>query len=159
MVKLRQARIYTRCNGGKECPACRREISELIYSDMLVRRKQNREEARLLMKKAVVNYLCTEKISFVEDYDNDIGIPISIFIPDKKLAIEFSTLRDNRTKELVKNHICKRLGITMIRILDPDVKKYDNCFCFTRKNRDEETVEHIMRKANYICGYPHFYNI
>ncbi len=88
--------------------------------------------------------------SYIENYDTDIGIPISIMLPDMKIAVEFSTLRDNRIKEEVKNIICRRKGFTMVRILEPCVKKYDTCYCIQWKEKTQESLKHVLRMASYM---------
>ena len=96
-----------------------------------------------------VQYVTPE---YIENYDPDIGISISIFLPDMKIAIEFSTLRDNRTKEIVKNTICRRKGFIMVRILEPGVNKYDNCYCIPWKEKTQESLQHVLRMASYILS-------
>ncbi len=145
-----KTRISTRCNGGGECPACRKEMSKQLYYDMLDRRKQARTDSRMFMKNHFLQYLNNEGISCLVDHDPDIGIPISIVIPERKLAIEFSTLRDNRTREYVKNNICKKTGLTMIRILAPGVEPYDNCYCISSNDQSDAALVQILRKVSYI---------
>ena len=147
-----RARIYTRCNGGADCPACRNAMSKQLYYDMLDRRKQERADRRMFIKNRFLQYLNKVGISCLVDHDPDIGIPISIIIPNKKLAIEFSTLRDYRTREYVKNKICKRNGLTMIRILAPGVEAYDNCYCIIMKKREEAEIKRAIRYVSYILG-------
>ncbi len=147
-----RARVYTRCNGGGECPDCRREISRQLYLDMLERRRKDREDRKALMKRTMVQFLEQAGISYIKDYDPDIGIPISLYIPDKKIAVEFSALRDNRTKEYVKNKICRKKGFTMIRILEPGVNRYDNCFCIKWSDRSQKALKHVIGKLSYIMG-------
>ncbi len=147
-----RARIYTRCNGGGECPACRKEISRQNYYDMLDQRTKERKDRRELIKRSVLDHIEKSGISFLENYDPDMGIPISLFLPDMKIAIEFSTLKDNRTREIVKNTICRRKGFTMIRILNPGVNKYDNCFCILWKEKTQKELKHVLRMASYIIG-------
>ena len=119
---------------------------------MLDRRRKDREDRRELMGRAVVQFLEQAGISYIKDYDPDIGIPISLYIPDKKIAVEFSTLRDNRTKEYVKNIICRKKGFTMIRILEPGVNRYDNCFCIKWSDRSQTALKHVIGKISYIMG-------
>ena len=147
-----RARINTRCNGGADCPACRKEISRQNYDDMLERRIKARRDRRELMRNTVLYYIEKTGISYIENYDPDIGIPISIMLPDMKIAVEFSTLRDNRIKEEVKNVICRRKGFTMVRILEPGVKKYDTCYCIQWKEKTQESLKHVLRMASYILG-------
>ena len=77
---------------------------------------------------------------------------MSLYLPDRKLAIEFSNKRESRKKEYVKNLICKRLGITMVRILDPGVASYDNCFCIIRQDDSYEVLEQIYKEVILYTG-------
>ena len=147
-----RARIYTRCNGGGECPVCRHEISEQNYLAMLDDRVKQRAIKRTFAKRTVSSYLRLHKINYINDHETDIGLSISIYLPDHKIAIDFSTKKDNRIRENVKNISCRKRGITMIRILEPGVIKYDNCFCLKRKNESKDSIIPIIEKLHYIIG-------
>ncbi|MBQ7587510.1 MAG: zinc-ribbon domain-containing protein [Lachnospiraceae bacterium] len=147
-----RARISTRCKGGNECPDCRKEISIQNYLAMLESRKLGRRRKRTIARRSIAHYIKKSGLSILEDYDPDIGVPLSLYLPDRKLAIEFSNKRESRKKEYVKNLICKRIGIIMVRILDPGVASYDNCYCITRQDDSCEVLNKSIRKVLYILG-------
>lgn len=144
--------IKTRCNGGGECPACRREFSLQLYQDRLEKEREEWKHKRDLMKKCILYYSKIAGITCKEDHDPEIGLPIAIYLPDMNVAIEVSTRGDKRKYESVKNRILRRRGIVMIRILEPGTKKYDNSFCILRKERSYKTDNAIIEKVFNILG-------
>ena len=57
---------------------------------------------------------------YIHGDDSIIGVPIGLYLPDLKTAIEFYKPHGNKgiyyTEEWVKNGLCRRNHITMIRI-------------------------------------------
>ena len=65
--------------------------------------------------------------------DRMIGIPIEVYIPEKKVGIEFCGSRFNCgsiwMKESAKNWLCLKNGIKLFRIIPPEENGFDNCVC------------------------------
>ncbi len=40
----------------------------------------------------------------------------------------------------------------MIRILEPGVNRYDNCFCIKWSDRSQKALKHVIGKLSYIMG-------
>ena len=128
-----EAVIYTRVHNPK-CPSCvakiRAEERALEESDktgfMISLIKQIAEERGY---KIIVND------------DKEIGVPLTVFFPEKRTAIEFTDTKQNRGPnrrwENGKNWLCKNAGIQMIRIIAPGAKAYANCECIKRPNNGQ----------------------
>ncbi|MCR5205593.1 MAG: hypothetical protein K6E47_11100, partial [Lachnospiraceae bacterium] len=65
--------------------------------------------------------------------DRIIGIPLEVYIPEKKVAIEFCGSRFSSgpiwMKESAKNWLCLKNRIKLFRVIPPGENGFDNCVC------------------------------
>ena len=55
-------------------------------------------------------------------------------------------------EELVKDYLCVRNGIRLVRILDADYPETDQCICIRQENESEEALEEALRATFHIIG-------
>lgn len=70
-----------------------------------------------------------------------IGVELDIYIPSKKIAIEYDGVNwhTNSSLEKEKNKLCQVNNIQLIRIREEGLKIYDDCICITRHDRADKT--------------------
>lgn len=91
-----KAKIYERAIEEKGCPVCEREYLTAFP------------------KLAVMFYSGMKKLSVQTDYDEVIGIPLEIYIPEEKVAIE--TCNGTEKIESLKGHLCKKRNIRLLKV-------------------------------------------
>lgn len=129
-----EAVVYTRVN-NPECPFC---ASRLRAEEKALEQSDKTETMISLIKT-----ISEERgYSISMNDEKEIGVPLAMFLPDKRVAIEFSDTKQNRGSnrrwENAKNWLCKNAGIQMIRILAPGAKAYENCQCIIRPNNGQK---------------------
>ena len=141
--------IATRVRGQK-CPAC-------------LRRERERQKAIETADKTEVMASYIRRLSerydlrIKEHSDKEVGIPLRLYFPDINAAVEISGKEarqgPERRLEDAKNWLCFNAGIRMIRILSPDVRPFDNCFCIKRKDNSlKEAVEAVKKVMRILAG-------
>ena len=131
-----KAVVYTRVKGQK-CPNClkrrRFEENELKKCDKVNYLKEN------LRKTADLH-----RLRVIFDDDSEIGVPLSFYFPDNRIAVEImgksQNLKAIHNYENGKNWLCRNAGIRMIRILTPGSIDFSNCECVKMENNDMEAV-------------------
>ena len=70
-----------------------------------------------------------------------IGAELDIYIPSKRIAIEYDGLNwhKNSSLEKEKNKLCHDNNIQLIRIREDGLKLYDDCICITRYDCADKT--------------------
>lgn len=104
-----QAVIYSR-NQNHACPIC------------------NLNKVTSLPEKAIAFYLLKSGIH-IEENSKIIGKKeVDIYMPDRKIAIEYDGQYYHKDKErdLLKNRLCSDAGITLFRIREPGLPKLDD---------------------------------
>ena len=91
-----KAKIYERAIEEKGCPVCEREYLTAFP------------------KLAVMFYAGMKKLSVQTDYDEVIGIPLEIYIPEEKVA--FETCNGTEKIESLKGHLCKKRNIRLLKV-------------------------------------------
>ncbi len=116
--------IYSRVK-GMECPYCKKERSgagRIILTPEL-------------KKKAVLYYIKKNGIQYKENDESVIGIPLEIYLPEQKGAVEIMTSTycngKGRKWENAKNWLCLKSGIKLVRIIGRRRKEFDNCICLS----------------------------
>jgi rubrerythrin len=126
---------------GRSCPFC-------------TMKKRHEEANRLKTDKTpfmiimICEYAEKNMLKLIFDDESEIGVPLKIYFPETRVAIEFSDHKQNRGSvrrwEYGKNMICGKVGIRMIRIMAPGTIPYSNCECFImRDNSEEEAYETV----------------
>ena len=86
-----------------------------------------------------------------------IGLPLQFWFPELRAAVEISGSGDNRHKELLKNELCRKYGIDLIRLLGPKDRGYPqgSCLCVQLMDHSEETMEAAVSSIFELFGlYP-----
>ncbi|MBR1523689.1 MAG: zinc-ribbon domain-containing protein [Lachnospiraceae bacterium] len=106
---------------------------------------------RQIPKASILYYLDKACEKYRINDDSIIGIPIKLYLPDKKTAIEFYKPHGNigisYTEEWVKNDLCRRNHINMIRLLEKKCKAFDNCICLTYEGYSLEIMDILIKKV------------
>ena len=106
---------------------------------------------RQISRSAVYYYLHRAHESYKTDDESIIGIPIALYLPERKAAIEFYKPHGNKgiyyTEEWVKNDLCRRNHITMIRLLEKKYKDFDNCICLTYMGYSLEIIDELIKRV------------
>ena len=149
-----QARVKTKIN-GTECPNCRHQKTLKHYREMLDRRMMERRLAHDMALRCFLYYADKEGISYLRDDISLFGIPVQIFIPDRKLVIEFHTKIDESEKSIRKAKVINSLAlnkqIRVIRLLDIGCRSYDDCLSISRTDNTKESLsEALMLIFKYI---------
>lgn len=142
-----EARISTKLK-GTQCPCCRRRRSEKSYLAMLDRRKERRADRYGFPSEAFRYYAANACIRLVQNEEQILGLPIQFYLPDRRIAIEFSGRskgsKQKRRSESIKNDLCLKNRIRMVRILECGDPEYSNCLCITRNNESIEAVSDAL---------------
>ena len=105
---------------------------------------------RQIPRASVLYYLDKAGEEYRLNDDSIIGIPIKLYLPGKATAIEFYKPHGNRgiyyTEEWVKNDLCRRNHITMIRLLEKKYKDFNNCICLTYGGYSLEIMDYLIKK-------------
>lgn len=141
-----RAAVDYRCR-GHHCPACSK--SE--------RQKEAREKRRLIelakrFRKEFIDELLQyyderNDLKLIRNDTSAIGIPVKYFFPNHNAILEISGLSavENRKREGVKNSLCNRNNIWMIRLLFNEEPAYDDCICIElESDAEEEQYQAIM---------------
>lgn len=119
---------------GTECPFCRHELSKQHYQKMLEDRKQRRYLKRYKGALLLESWLIKYKVTFLKNDDTEVGLPFQFYLPNYHVVIEFTNgyVSDAQRKyEYIKNDLCLKSRIHMIRILGVGVKEFNNCLCIS----------------------------
>ena len=142
-----KAVINTRVLGGQSCPACARELS---------RRKNAWKYDKPFLTRfplEVFSYYAEEIGLEVRRYDDEVvGLPLSVYLPAVRMALETSRWKDGRMEERVKNELCWRARIRLIRIVEPGAAGYDNCKCIKLCDTSISSLNLALRKAFGLIG-------
>ena len=105
---------------------------------------------RQIPKAATLYYLEKAGEAYIQGDDSIIGVPIGLYLPDRKTAIEFYKPHGNigisYKEEWVKNDLCRRNHITMIRLLEKKYKDFDNCICLTYLGYSIEILDLLIKQ-------------
>ncbi|MBQ6968165.1 MAG: zinc-ribbon domain-containing protein [Lachnospiraceae bacterium] len=134
---------------GIICHFCTRDKNRRIRAEAIKR--------ALALKRNSIGYYA-EKSGCCVRYKDDgiIGIPLQIYFPEKRVAVEYSSKNhrrgDGRRIEFAKNWLCINTGIKMIRILDPGEPEFDNCICITKTDDSREVMEAVVYAVFEFIG-------
>ncbi len=102
------------------------------------------------LKLRTVIYYADKAGERIEAGNEDIiGIPLQLFLPISKVAIEFSNNHrytySQYNWENAKNWLCINSGIKLFRILEPDDEEFNNCACITIPDDSEEIISRAIQ--------------
>ena len=131
-------KIADRVFHGQGCTKCDREFqSALPYLLILYYAGENHLQVKLSEQRII-------------------GVPLDTYFPELHSAIIFSRReqysQEGMKEELVKDYLCARNGIRLVRILDADYPETDQCTCIRQENESEEALEEALKAAFHIIG-------
>ena len=138
-----RAAIDYRCK-GHGCPACNKARRHNQMMENRLQEEKQKELRRDIIEILLQYFAEEEGINILFDDTTAIGLRLSFYFPDQKGALELSgrTSLENRRREYVKNHLCNKSGIRMIRLLYNGEKPYDDCMCIELETDElEEQME------------------
>ena len=147
--------IYKRARGGG-CPECKREqmIRENLIRERTVELKESFEFAYpwILLK-----HLFAELgIRFIEDDTDRIGAKLQFYLPDHNVAVEIMGCKQmerfSLRREIVKNRLCRKNNITMIRIIEEKGEEFDGCICIHRDDMSSESLDEAYTVLFRLIG-------
>ena len=116
----------------------------------------SRDNYYLFKLKSIAYYVNMGGLSILFRDSSEIGIPLELYIPEKKVAIEFyGTKFENgeiRQFENGKNWACLNAGIKLIRVIPPRQKEFDNCICITLTEDTIHSYKYALRHILRIIG-------
>ena len=150
-----QSQIHTKAK-GTQCPECRKKETIVNYQRFLKERQEKRRLRYQTQHKVFEYYLTKAKVDFIKDDDSIIGLPFQYYFPERHIAVEFMTKNLKSDKhymnEYVKNELCLRNGIKMVRILGKAARTYKNCLCITKAEDSYECLAEVMQVLMDLMG-------
>lgn len=157
-----QARIADRTE-GHGCPHClkdaitdRIERRKAAHKQAVMLRLRQRRFARSLRDESFrwesLTFYAEKTGHQVEfDYDPGIGIPVQLYFPEMRAAIELSSYMNEGWMdwryENAKNWLCLNSGIKLIRIIPQTGYKFENCKCVRVKNGTADALNYALTQA------------
>ena len=124
------AKIESRVRGRAGCPNCKKHLK-------LVRSRKIEPVAAMLY------YLSLALIEAKKNDDSLIGVPLDVLIPSYQTAVLFTHGKQRKSeykRETAINHLCRRKGVLVIRIIDEMTQEHDSCYCITRLDDSDEAL-------------------
>ena len=89
------------------------------------------------------------------------GLELDIYIPSKKVAIEYDGVRWHKSsaaieRELRKNKLCKDKEIELIRIREHGLNVIENCYCIVRGDSKDSSLKSAIIKVLKHIGIDNF---
>ena len=116
----------------------------------------SRDNYYLFKLKSIAYYVNMGGLSILFRDSSEIGISLELYIPEKKVAIEFyGTKFENgeiRQFENGKNWACANAGIKLIRVIPPGQKDFNNCICITLTEDTIHSYKYALRHIFRIIG-------
>lgn len=139
--------VYKRARGDK-CPQClREEKAKAGMQEKKLNWYKKQFETRypwLLLKYCVME----NNITLIENDTEQIGLELQFYFPDHNLALEisenFHQTKFGRKREVVKNRLCKTKNLKMVRILEMNEEKLEDCICIQRCDRSSESLDDAL---------------
>jgi rubrerythrin len=115
------------------------------------------ENFRDEIKYRIVRYYAEKAgAEFIEGETDTIGIPLQIYFPRHRTAIEYCKNTRNSgnytRRENAKNWLCLKSGIRLIRIMDAGAEEFDNCICITMEDESYGVLEAAISEAFRFGG-------
>ena len=121
--------LRRRVGGNGHCPACQARKRK----QKALGRRLDREFEVVRIPETIIYYLRKAGVDVVRDDEAEIGINLPIFLPDLRVAISIEENRkidSNRyMEEIIKENLCKKVGIRLIRIQRNTPITYPNSIC------------------------------
>lgn len=133
------------------CSSCRKSNAVDRYSKLLVQRQLSRSRRFRLAQMSFEYYATRNGLIFMKDDRSQVGIPFQYYLPEYRTAVEFSEQYDytkyHRMKNSIKNDLCLKNQIKMIRILESRAEPYRDCLCISRIDDSMEGINESLQKV------------
>ncbi len=131
------------------CSACIKSNAEVRYKELLINRQLHRSKRFRLAQMAFEYYASQNGLIFIKDDISQVGIPFQYYLPEYRAAVEFSEQYDytkyHRMKNSIKNDLCLKSRIKMIRILESKTEPYRDCLCISRIDDSMEGITESLQ--------------
>ena len=116
------------------------------------------DDKALFLRAAILYYAKCLKLKTRVGDTAPIGFPLQAYFPRLSAAIEAgnfgTTSQSQRRKETLKNLLCKRHGIFLVRITGPWEKAFEDgsCRCVQMRDDTEAAMEDAVSSAFELIG-------
>lgn len=146
-------KIWWRCNEGHSWKA---SVGNRTHNKSCCP-QCNIENVNSFCEQAVYFYV---KQAFPDSINSDyhLGVELDIYIPSKKVAIEYDGEAWHKTSKRLKNDekkgaVCFENNITLIRIREPKLQPVDNCISFIREDSTTDlSLEKVIEEVLFYLG-------
>lgn len=113
-----------------------------------------------ISEKAIVYYLLKAGIKLIENYKIE-KKELDIFIPKYKIGIEYDGqyYHSNMNKDIVKNKLCEKKGITLIRVREPELPLLNSTSIDIRISELVHNHSYMNEPIKKLLNYLQIYNI
>lgn len=148
--------VSTRVRGG-ECPQCKKKRQLIRAAESDRKRRAKRHFLQDKEKNILLYYLQKAGLEVKENDYEKIGVPLSIYLPEKNTAIELSKpeqeTKIGKKREQIKDRLCKNAGVRMVRVLDPGYPPHDECLAIRKHDASIDSYEQAIALLFHIMGY------
>ena len=124
-----QVNLRRRMGGNGHCPACEARKRKLKAQG----RRLEREFEQVRILQTIIHYLRKNDVDVILDDEKEIGIRLPIYLSDQRVAITIEERKQlhrlEYADEIVKENLCKKVGIRLIRIQRNTPITYPNSVC------------------------------
>ena len=112
----------------------------------------------LFLRSAVLHYAKCLKLKTRVDDIAPVGFTLQAYFPHLPAAIEAASVKtDDRQglrRETLKNFLCRKHGVFLVRIAGPDEAAFEegSCRCIQMRDGTEATMEEAVSKAFELLG-------
>ena len=151
-----KAVVASRVAGRNGCPKCRRARNQQKKFEK-DRSQQLQKEFREKIVDLMIYYYCqANKIRVWKQNRSVIGLPLQYYFPDYQAAIELNgrKVKTNRKQEVIKNRLCAKSGIWMIRMLYGGEPAFDDCVCLELTSDEPKEQFQAVQTAFQMLRLP-----
>ena len=124
------AKIVSRVRGRAGCPNCKKHL-------IMVRNRKIDPVA------AILYYADQSGIEARKNDSSQIGVPLDVFFPSYNASLVHTEKKQRALeykREAAVNHLCRKSGILLIRVIDSEAMEHDDCICITRLDDSDEAL-------------------
>ena len=142
-------RVWWRCKRGHEWQTTISNRTTLRRGCSLCSK-----ELRTSFPELAIYYYVKKYFADVESGNRELlgGLELDVFIPSKKIAIEYDGVVWHKSSAAVarekrKNGLCKQKGIRLIRIRESGLEKLSDCICVMRDGNDDYSLNKVIEEV------------
>ena len=139
---------------GSGCPECHR----IMMRDEARRKRRLKESfPNEITRHALYFYAKTNRLPLRQMDDAAIGLPLTAWFPDNRSAIELVSSHNRKTgssvADRIKDDLCRKAGIRMIRVLEESEPDYKDVICVRRMDGTNSGLSEALAAAFQMAGY------